>query len=108
MTRVQADGDAVPWIDLSAMLSDGPSGVTVADIIEMPKLVTEDIKLEKNDVIKALQGEPVTDCAAFLAAYEEIEIGQSVTLNVERSGDEVDLTFTKPELPVKNVMMRKK
>jgi S1-C subfamily serine protease len=108
MVKMSVGEDVVPWIDLAVLLTDGDAGVTVKERIEMPKFVTEDVALDAGDIITTLQGESVKNCESFITAYGAIEIGQNVALKVKRSGATVDLTFTKPELPVQNVIMRNK
>ena len=108
MVRMSVGEDVIPWIDLAVLLTDSDAGVTVKERIEMPKFVTEDLALDAGDIITSLQGNSVKNCESFMEAYKTIEVGQKVALKVKRSGTAVDLTFTKPELPVQNVMMRNK
>lgn len=106
--KIGGEGGMSPWLDLSVLLADGDSGIEVAEQVDMPKFVPDDIKLEKGDIIKQLQDKEYSDCASFLEAYDGIAVGKSVRLTVVRGQNMVKLVFDKPDAPKPTIMMHNK
>ena len=93
---IQGDGgDLTPLMSLGVILEgDGEDPETVKVSMVLPM---GDTALAEGDVLKSIDGRPVTSAAAVVEAVEALDVGSEVQLVVLRDGEEVDVTQAKSD-----------
>jgi membrane-associated protease RseP (regulator of RpoE activity) len=82
-------------------LSELPEGVDGAVIISevMEDTPAAEAGLQPGDLIIAIDGEPVIEIEAFVAALQSHQPGDEVTLTIIRAGEETEVAVTLTEHP---------
>ncbi len=80
--------------------------VIVAGVIPLPNKAEALSDIKEGDVIVSLDGTAITSVAQLNKAYEEVSIGDDVTLEVKNEGDTKKVMFKKPEPPQMRMQIR--
>lgn len=80
--------------ELGVVLSRKPEGVSVLALV--PVGGTSDFAFAAGDVIRAVNGTPVSTVADFGTAFDAVPVGGSVKLDVERGGKTMTAEIKKP------------
>jgi S1-C subfamily serine protease len=107
MFRIDASGDAVPWVDLSVMLEEVDGEALVSQRIEMPMSFVSGVELLVGDHIASINGNPVNSAMELVVAYDELNSGDNVALAVLRDGESLMFSFDKPQNTSTQIMKKR-
>ncbi|MDG1877825.1 MAG: PDZ domain-containing protein [Acidimicrobiales bacterium] len=92
---IESGGVAHPWLGVS--LADVGPAIVTAVVADGP---ASRAGITPNDLIQAVDGEPIDDAAALVAALLGLEPGHRVELDVDRSGEALTVWFDLGARPV--------
>ncbi len=92
---IESGGVAHPWLGVS--LADVGPAIVTAVVADGP---ASQAGIAPNDLIQAVDGEPIDDAAALVAALLGLEPGHRVELDVDRSGEALTVWFDLGARPV--------
>jgi hypothetical protein len=86
----------VTLLELGLLLGEDEESLIVTDILPHASKRLGDIDMGEGDIVKSIQGEPVTTIDEFADLYESIPVGDTVSLVFQHEGKEVHTSFPRP------------
>lgn len=99
--RAQADGGSRQQGYLGVGLTDrtdGGQGAVIANV--EPGSPADEAGIEEGDVILSIDGQPITGRAGMIAVVRDAQPGETITITLEREGEEVTTDATLAERSV--------
>jgi S1-C subfamily serine protease len=103
MLTLKMGEGSVPLLELSAVVVDEAGRVKVSQVLPMPAPV----KFLEGDFIKSIQNDKPTSAVNLKERLDLCAVGDTITLTVERAGQDVTLTFVKSK-PAGNIIYKSK
>jgi S1-C subfamily serine protease len=90
-------GEITPVLDAGLILTEANNQVSIMALAPNAGEIYKDKSPQDGDIILSLQDQDVKSPAQFTEVFDNIKVGDQVDLRIVRDGQEMRLTFIKPE-----------
>ena len=92
------DGEVVAMLRGTGIIAKKtPEALVIMAVMEHGKAALGDADIQAGDRIVSIQGEKVTELDKLSELFDEIKVGEEITIVLAREEKEFTVTFTKPE-----------
>ena len=107
---IRGDGggsELVLLLEVGLILEEQGEALVIGGVMDEAATAFPEVTMEVGDLVKSIQGKPVVSAAEFNRIYEDLSTGETVKLSIAHSGREQLVTFAKPEVRKRRIMIKK-
>ncbi len=87
----------VTLLELGLLLGEDEESLIVTDVLPHASKRLGGVEMAAGDIVKSIQGKPVTTLDKFADLYESIPVGDTVSLVFQHDGKDISVSFPRPD-----------